>query len=108
MIVSGLRTRCYIQALTETENELGAVDETWADVFDRRCRFTPKSGSEMVVSGAERSKTLFEVQMRYDSLTKTITPSHRLRIGEDFYRILSVINFEFRNREIFCECELWN
>lgn len=99
-----LNKRIEIQAVTETEDGYGGITEAWATVFKRWANVRPVGGREPYINDQRLAELSLVVTVRYDSSTKTITPKHRIKYGDRYLEIDSVVNVQEQNQElrVFC------
>lgn len=73
------------------EDGFGTIDLTldanWTDAGDRRAGIKPAKAREFDPNNQQRSDVTHIVTLRYDSLTRTIGPTWRIRFTDDGGRV---------------------
>ncbi len=95
------------------EDGLGTIDLTqdanWTDAGDRRAGIKPVSGREFDQNSQQRADATHVVIMRYDSLTRTIGSTWRIRFTDDggrtrTFNVISARDKDERHAEIHVDC----
>jgi len=98
------RHKITIQQKTKTQNDYGEEIEDWVDVVSARSGIYPISGREFFAAETVNSEVSHKVNLRYIP-NATITPDMRIKFGNRFFHIISVINFQERNIELQLLCK---
>jgi SPP1 family predicted phage head-tail adaptor len=93
-----MRDRVLVQTWTETQNSVGEPITSWSAYATRWCQVTPLNGTEKWAGSEKLAEVSHHFRLRYDSITKAITPKMRLSWDSRTFDISSVTNM--RNREI--------
>lgn len=105
MRAGSLRHKVTFERQSSAQDTFGGIPDTWASVGDRFASVEPFRGSEREVQSGEISRLMVKIKVRYDSLTKTITPADRISWDGSVYDIHSIENVWHRNRELILTCE---
>ena len=83
-------TKIYLQQITETRNRTGGVTETWDDWLESWAMIDyPQTGTDEKQSANQQTAFLrVKFTIRYRD---GITEKHRVRYGDRFFDILSVV-----------------
>jgi head-tail adaptor len=75
-----LRSRVRFQKKGPGENIGGEVRREWVDLpqASRACRLQPVRGGEETMADRQSGVSLFDLVVRFDSVTRTITDDHRV------------------------------
>jgi head-tail adaptor len=73
-----LRSRVRFQKRGPSSNVGGVVKADWVDVGARACRLMPVRGGEETMADRNAGVSLFDLVVRFDSLTRTITTDYRV------------------------------
>lgn len=96
-----LLQRISTSATTDAAGELDlTVDASWATFATRSAWFKWASGSEFWNVDQVDANGVGEMGLVYDSLTKTLTPRDRVKVGSRVLHISSVNNVDERNRTV--------
>ncbi|MCM3763448.1 phage head closure protein [Neobacillus niacini] len=90
------------QKISGTQNSYGEKSKDWVDVIKSRAGIYPVSGKEFFAAETVNSEVTHKVNLRYLS---GITPDMRIKFGERFFSIISVINFQEKNIELQLLCK---
>ena len=101
MNIGKMRHRITFQRPTEEKDRLGGYEDDWIDVVSTWAQITPVSGKEYLTQMRETFVS-HKVYCRYRS---GITPRMRIKFGERYFRIISVLNWEERNEGLTIMCE---
>lgn len=82
------------QKMSEEQNDYGEPIGNWVDVLTARAGIYPLSGKEFFAAETVNSEVTHKINMRYMS---GITPDMRVKFGDRYFNIISVINFQERN-----------
>ena len=109
------RQRVQFQRATLTRDALGGSTAGWADYgTSRAANLTPyraqkRGGAEEVVAMRLQGTAVFDLWVRYDSLTKTITPDDRVYDVTQpgvYYNIRFAQDMDSRKQRILMQVEL--
>ena len=103
MNIGKLRHRVTIQEATEVQNDYGEPIKTWNDVNTVWASVEPIRGREFVAAAEIHSEVTTRIRMRYRT---GMSPKMRVYAGGKYYRIESVLNFEYgpSHRETHLMC----
>ncbi|WP_066316958.1 phage head closure protein [Bacillus sp. FJAT-29814] len=90
------------QKKSGVQNSYGEKSNDWVDVIKSRAGIYPVSGKEFFAAETINSEVTHKVNLRYLS---GITPDMRIKFGERFFSIISVINFQEKNIELQLLCK---
>lgn len=101
-----LRERCYFQARATADDGAGGTFGPWAPLFgSRACRLAPRTASgataEVVIAQRLQGINLFDLWVRYDSQTNTVTTDHRAVDARDpsrCFNIRAITNVDEKRR----------
>lgn len=82
-----LRSRAEILEVPTTPDEYGEIPEAPVKLGERWCSVDALSGTENAQNSGLLSISSVRIRMRYDSLSKTLTSQHKLRIKGQLYDI---------------------
>lgn len=89
-----LRDRVRFERRTETPDGYGNTVAGWATLFERWAALKPttprKTGSEEVLQARRQGVAFFDLWVRHDSQTVTITPADRVVDARDPTRIFDI------------------
>ena len=94
MPIGDLNKRIEIQAATRVSDEMGGFTETFSTIATVWAAIWPLSATETVQSMQTDMVVSHRIRMRYRSMMR---PSWRLKFGEKFYNIVSIINPNMKN-----------
>ena len=77
-----------------TQGAFGEHVEAWTVVDTRRAHIAAARGVERFKDENERAEQLVTITLRYDTLTRTLTPRDRLRYTQD------VLSYEYDVRDV--------
>jgi SPP1 family predicted phage head-tail adaptor len=109
------RQRCQFQRRTATVDQFGGNNAGWADYgSSRACNLTPyraqkRGGAEEVIAARLQGTAVFDLWVRYDSLTSTITPDDRVYDVHNpgvYYNIRFAQDMDSRKQRILMQVEL--
>jgi len=104
-LAARLRNKIVIQEYTDTIDAAGGPTGTWTSFITRFAAVVPLNGNEYFTAQQLGVDVNVRIRMRYDSLSQTITPKHRVLWGVRTFDIKTVINPQERNKEIVLMCE---
>ncbi|WNF31640.1 phage head closure protein [Aeribacillus composti] len=93
-----------IQQKTKIQNDYGEEIEDWVDLVTTRAGIYPISGKEFFAAETVNSEVTHKVNMRYIP-NKHISPDMRVKFGDRYFHIESVINFQEKNVELQLMCK---
>jgi len=94
MDAGSLNKRITIQYSTRVSDSLGGFTLTWADVATVWAALWPVSANETVQSNQQVMTISHRIRIRYRSILR---PSWRIKYGNRYFAIISIINPEERN-----------
>ena len=95
-----LREKVEVFRLTGSINAYGNPYQSWTSQGTRKASIVERTGREQLDAGALQDGSVATLRMRYDSMTKTITPKDRLTFRGDDWDVQSVIQATDRRRWI--------
>ena len=101
-----LRHRITIETLSAGVGDgMGGIVQDYTDYKTVWCSINPLSGTETTIAAQRGSEEDVRITMRYDS---GVSPKCRLRQGDSttYFDIVSVVNPEFRNKELILYCRM--
>lgn len=104
VIARRLRKRITVQSVTESKDSYGQPLETWSTYAIRYADILPTSGREYVAAQQRFSEEITLLRIRYDSISKNITPKMRIKYGTRTLNIESAINEQELNKHIQILC----
>ena len=99
-----LKHRIVIQQVSEGENDMGDIVQTWTTFDTVWASVEPLSGREYLSAQQVSAETSGRIRMRY---RPGVMATMRVLFGGRNYRILSVINPEERNIELELMTKAW-
>lgn len=103
-LIPRLRDKITLQAPTHSTDTAGGPTITYTDLAVRKASIEPLNGSELFTAQQFHSEVRLRVRTRFDSVTKTLTPRHRVVYDSRNFDIIDVINPQNRNKEIVLMC----
>lgn len=100
--VGSYRHIVVFQKMSSLQDSYGENDDDWIDVLKTRAGIYPISGREFFAAETVNSEVSHKVHTRY---VKGITPDMRVKFGDRFFKIVSVINFQEKNVELQLLCK---
>jgi SPP1 family predicted phage head-tail adaptor len=100
-----LMHKVTIQQATDTLDSAGEPIQTWATYATRSAEVMPMGGRETFRLQQYYADATAVIRLRYDSLTKAITPEMRVSFDSRIFNIESMINVDELNREIKLVCK---
>ena len=97
-----LNKRITIQYQTKVSNDMGGFIVTWVNAATVWAALWPLSATETVKSMQTSMVISHRIRIRYLSVLR---PSWRLKFGEKFYNIVSIINPNERNEYLDLICK---
>lgn len=104
VIARRLRKKITVQNVAESKDSYGQPIETWSTYAIRYADVMPTSGREYVAAQQRYAEEITLLRVRYDSLTKDITPKMRVVYGSRTLNIESAINEQELNKHIQMLC----
>lgn len=98
------RTLVVIEKPTDTVEGIGGPDLDWSKYAERWASIAPSNGREYQNAMAIIADLAAIVRLRYDTLTRDITPRMRIKRGNRLWNIASVANDGEQNREMVLYC----
>lgn len=95
-----LRNRVEFQRPVEMTSPIGEAYRGWETVARRWGDLLQMRGREQLAAGRLQSEVPGTLQVRYDSVTKEITPDHRVLIDGAEYQIRSIVDVDMRRRTL--------
>jgi SPP1 family predicted phage head-tail adaptor len=89
-----LNKRIVIQAPTRVSDDMGSFTETWGEIATVWAAMWPLSATETVQSMQTGMTISHRIRIRYRS---TFRPSWRLKFGNRYFNIVSILNPSERN-----------
>jgi len=92
-----LNRKVIIQVRTTVTKVGGGQTTTWADVSTVWAKLKPRTTREREIAAQLESQTDFIITIRHDT-TLSLDNDNRIKFGDRFFNIQSVINIEEANR----------
>lgn len=89
------------QELTNKRNAYGEIEKEWEDVYKTKAAIYPLSSRELFQAGVISNETTHKIYLRYLPLIKN---DMRIKFNDRYFRIISIIDFEERNKELQLLC----
>ena len=102
MIAGKLNKRIELQSYTEAQDGYGEADKTWSTYYTTWAAIRPLTGREALIAQQVTAETTVEIRIRYKS---SVTTGNRIKFGERYYDINSIVNPDERNREMILMCK---
>jgi len=102
MNIGNLRHRITIQTLQPIKNNYGEVTNDWVDFKTVWANINPVSGREFFSAETVNSEMTHKVLIRF---VKDIKPKMRVKFGDRFFNIETIINFQERNQYLQLMCK---
>ena len=98
-----LRHRLTLQSKNSTGDGMGGVTVSWTDDKTVYGAIWPLRGTERITAQQLESEITCQVRIRY---TSGVSPDDRIQVGDttQYLDIVSVVNPEYRNRELILYC----
>jgi SPP1 family predicted phage head-tail adaptor len=98
-----LRHRLIFQSKTEARDSMGGTTITWEDDKTLYGAIWPLRGTEAITAQQLESEITCQIRVRYAA---DITPENRIQRGDSttYFDIVSVVNPDYRNRELILYC----
>ena len=98
-----LRHRLIIQSKSSTGDGMGGMTVSWSDDKTVKGAIWPLKGTEAITAQQLESEITCQIRIRY---TADVTPANRLQRGDttQYFDIVSVVNPDYRNRELILYC----
>jgi SPP1 family predicted phage head-tail adaptor len=90
------------ESLENVSDSYGAPFDRWLHVLKTRAAIYPISGKEFYAAETVNSEVSHKVNMRY---MPGITPDLRIKFGDRFFSIISIINFQEKNIQLQLLCK---
>lgn len=100
-LVSKMRQRVTIQAVSGASDGQGGISETWADVATVWASIEPMSDYERFQAQQLQTNTTHKVMIRYYS---GLTTKHRLLFGSRVFNIKGILNLNEENAFMQLKC----
>lgn len=97
-----LRKRFTIQTADEQQSPTGDISLAWRNESKVWGKLEPVSGGESITAEQRIADTNFLITIRY---WETISTRKRLKLGDRFFEIQSVLNVDERNRQMTLGCK---
>lgn len=91
-----------VQRQSTMKNEYGEKVPTWEDFAQSRAGIYPISGKDYISSVEINSEVTTKIHLRY---IPGITADMRVQFGTRTYKIIAVLNFQERNKELQLMCK---
>jgi SPP1 family predicted phage head-tail adaptor len=85
-----LRHKVTIEQLTETQDSLGAVIESWSTVVTTRALVEPLSGREYFTAKQVNSEAKYKLKLRYQAALSSLNTKMRVVWGAVVFDIDSI------------------
>ena len=92
-----LRHRIVIQESTEVSDGMGSFTTTWSDTLEAWAAIWPLSSKESLDAMKLELQVTHKIRIRYRS---GITAKNRIKFGTRYFNIISLINYEERNKQL--------
>ena len=102
MQIGSLNKRITLQYATKVSDDMGGFTETWTDAATVWAAIWPISAREQVQSMKETMTISHRVRIRYRSVLR---PDWRVKFGNNFYNIVSIINPNMKNEYLDILCK---
>lgn len=89
------------QELTNKRNAYGEIEKEWEDVYKTKVAIYPLSSRELFQAGVISNETTHKIYLRYSPLIKN---DMRIKFNDRYFSIISIIDFEERNKELQLLC----
>lgn len=103
-----LRTRITVKERSDSADSFGQPIASWSTLCTRWAFVTPAQGGERYASQQEVSELKYDIRVRADSETETITPLMRVEFNSEVLEIQNVINLYDRDIEIQLLCRSYS
>lgn len=90
------------QELSNKRNAYGEIEKEWKDVYKTKAAIYPLSSREIFQAGVISNETSHKIYLRYSPLIKN---DMRIKFNNRYFSIISIINFEEKNRELQLLCK---
>jgi len=103
MRAGSLRHRLTIQSKNSTGDGMGGMTFSWSDDKTVYGAIWPLRGTERLTAQSLESEITCQIRIRY---TADVTPAKRIQRGDSTqcFDIVSVVNPDYRNRELILYC----
>ena len=95
-----LKHKITIEEPTRTQNSYGEPIEDFTTYASRRCDIMTTIGRENFNKFQEFNENPVVFKVRYDSLTKNISPKMRVLYNSKYYDVEGIVNYNEQNKEI--------
>ena len=102
MPIGDLNKRIQIQYEVKSSDGMGGWDSTWTDACTCWAALWPISAKETIQSMKETMTISMRIRIRYRSVLR---PDWRIRFGNRFFNIVSIVNPEERNELLDLMCK---
>lgn len=90
------------QVPDDNKNDYGEDNGQWKDILTTRAAIYPVSGKEFYAAETVNSEITHKINMRY---MRGLKPSMRIKFGDRYFNIISIINFQEKNVLIQIMCK---
>ena len=97
-----LNKRVTLQYETKVSDSMGGFDSSWVDAATVWAAIWPISAREQVQSMKETMTISHRIRIRYRSVLR---PDWRVKYGNAFYNIISIINPNMKNEYLDILCK---
>lgn len=101
-MIGSLNKRITLQYETKVSDSMGGFDSTWTDAATVWAALWPTSAREQVQSMKETMTISHRIRIRYRSVLR---PDWRIKYGNNFYNIVSIINPSMKNEYLDILCK---
>lgn len=102
MRIGKLRHRVKLQVYTATRDSFGGEVEAWTDIAELWASIEPISGKEYFASQQINAEVNTKIVIRYKA---GVNPKMRIKFGDRFFEIVSVICIQEKRKEIHLMCK---
>lgn len=95
-----LKHKIIIEEPTRTQNSYGEPVETFTTYATRKANIMTTIGREAFNKFQEFNEHPVVFKVRYDALTKSISPKMRVLYNSKYYDVEGVVNYNEENKEI--------
>lgn len=99
------KQRIAIQRNDGTKSTKGDITAGWVGIATRWATPLPTNGREVYQIQQQIAQVNTVFRVRYDEITKTITPKMRIYYRSAYYDIKAAINEEEKDKYILIACE---
>lgn len=103
-MIPGPKSTCRLQKPTETQDALGSVTTTWADVQQFKGILATLKASELIFTNKDSVFATYRLMMSYSEITQEnkseVKEKNRIVAGSTTYDIQGVHNYHDRHWEL--------